>query len=81
MKETRRSLYNSESGVKKMAVGHHLGERSHTTLLYCWSVKHDPFVLLECQTRPFCIVGVSISTAWSGGVWSGVCVKRERGVW
>ena len=49
VKETRRSLYDSESGVKKMAVGHHLGERSHTTLLYCWSVKHDPFVLLECQ--------------------------------
>ena len=30
MKETRRSLYDSESGVKKMAVGHHLSERSHT---------------------------------------------------
>ena len=30
VKETRRSLYDSESGVKKMAVGHHLGERSHT---------------------------------------------------
>ena len=29
VKETRRSLYNSESGVKKMAVGHHLSERSH----------------------------------------------------
>ena len=25
MKETRKSLYDSESGVKKMAVGHHLG--------------------------------------------------------
>ena len=30
VKETRRSLYDSESGVKKMAVGYHLGERSHT---------------------------------------------------
>ena len=30
VKETRKSLYDSESGVKKMAVGHHLGERSHT---------------------------------------------------
>ena len=30
MKETRRSLYDSESGVKKMAMGHHLSERSHT---------------------------------------------------
>ena len=30
VKETRRSVYNSESGVKKMAVGYHLGERSHT---------------------------------------------------
>ena len=29
VKETRRSLYDSESGVKKMAVGHHLSERSH----------------------------------------------------
>ena len=30
VKETRRSVYDSESGVKKMAVGHHLSERSHT---------------------------------------------------
>ena len=30
VRETRRSLYDSESGVKKMAVGHHLSERSHT---------------------------------------------------
>ena len=30
VKETRRSLYDSESGVKEMAVGHHLDERSHT---------------------------------------------------
>ena len=30
MKETRRSLCDSKSGVKKMAVGHHLGEHSHT---------------------------------------------------
>ena len=30
VKETRRSVYDSESGVKKMAVGHHLGECSHT---------------------------------------------------
>ena len=30
VKETRKSLYDSESGVKKMAVGHHLSERSHT---------------------------------------------------
>ena len=29
VKETRRSLYDSELGVKKMAVGHHLSERSH----------------------------------------------------
>ena len=30
VRETRKSLYDSESGVKKMVVGHHLGERSHT---------------------------------------------------
>ena len=30
VKETRRSLCDSESGVKKMAMGHHLGECSHT---------------------------------------------------
>ena len=29
VKEMRKSLYDSESGVKKMAMGHHLGERSH----------------------------------------------------
>ena len=30
VEETSRSLYNSESGVKKMAMGHPLGEHSHT---------------------------------------------------
>ena len=30
VEETRRSLYNSELGVKKMAVGHPLSECSHT---------------------------------------------------
>ena len=30
VKETRSSLCDSESGVKKMAVGHHLDECSHT---------------------------------------------------
>ena len=30
VEETRRSLCDSESGVKKTAVGHHLGEDSHT---------------------------------------------------
>ena len=30
VEETRRSLYDSESDVKKMVVGHHLGEHSHT---------------------------------------------------
>ena len=29
VKEARRSLYDSESGVKKMATGHHLSEHSH----------------------------------------------------
>ena len=30
VKETRKRLYHSESGVKKMTVGHHLGESSYT---------------------------------------------------
>ena len=52
VKETRRSLYDSESGVKKMAVGHHLGERSHTiershNLLSGERVERQDFVNLE----------------------------------
>ena len=52
MKETRRSLYNSESGVKKMAVGHHLSERSHMieqshNLLSGKRVERQDFVDLE----------------------------------
>ena len=52
VKETRRSLYDSESGVKKMAVGHQLGERSHTiershNLLSGERVEKQDFVNLE----------------------------------
>ena len=52
MKETRRSLYDSELGVKKMAVGHHLGERSHTiershNLLSGERLEKQDFVNLE----------------------------------
>ena len=52
VKEARRSLYNSESGVKKMAVGHYLGERSHTiersqSLLSGKRVERKDFVNLE----------------------------------
>ena len=52
VKETRRSLYDSESGVKKMAVEHHLGERSHTierchNLLSGERVERKDFVNLE----------------------------------
>ena len=52
VKETRRSVYDSESGVKKMAVGHHLGERSHTiershNLLSGERVERKDFVNLE----------------------------------
>ena len=52
VKETRRSLYDSESGVKKMAVGYHLGERSHTmersrNLLSGKRAERKDFVNLE----------------------------------
>jgi len=52
VKETRRSLYDSESGVKKMAVGHHHGECSHTidqsqNLLSRERVERQDFVNLE----------------------------------
>ena len=52
VKETRRSLYDSESGVKKMAVGHHLGEHSHSiehchNLLSGERVEKQDFVNLE----------------------------------
>ena len=29
MKETRKTVRDSEKGIEKMAVGHHIGERSH----------------------------------------------------
>ena len=52
VKETRRSLYNSESGVKKMAVGHYLSERSNTiershNLLSGKRAERKDFVNLE----------------------------------
>ena len=52
VEETRRSLYDSEAGVKKMAVGHHLGERSHTiershNLVSGERVERQDFVNLE----------------------------------
>ena len=52
VKETRRSLYDSESGVKKMAVGHRLGEHSHMiershNLLSGERVERQDFVNLE----------------------------------
>ena len=52
VKETRRSLYNSESGVKQMAVGHHLSECSHMieqshNLLSGERVERQDFVTLE----------------------------------
>ena len=30
IKETRKSVRDSESGIQKMAIGHHIGDRSHT---------------------------------------------------
>ena len=52
VKEARRSLYDSESGVKKMAVGHHLSEHSHAiershNLLSGERVERQDFVNLE----------------------------------
>ena len=52
VEETRRSLYDSESGVKKMAVGHHRGQRSHAiecshNLLSGERVERQDFVNLE----------------------------------
>ena len=66
VKETRRSLYNSESGVKKMAVRHHLSERSHT---------------IEPQRKDFVNLGgrwvrVGLAPWWSGDLGVGL----ERGV-
>ena len=52
VKETRRSLYDSESDVKKMAVRNHLSELSHTiershNLLSGKRVERKDFVNLE----------------------------------
>ena len=52
VKETRKGLYHSESGVKKMAVGHHLDESSCTMseATTCFSgekVKRQDFVKLD----------------------------------
>ena len=51
VKETR-SVYDSESGVKKMAVGHHLSEHSHAierslNLLSRERVERQDFVNME----------------------------------
>ena len=52
MKEMRKSLNDSESGVNKMAMGHHLGECSHTiersyNLLSGERVERQDFVNLD----------------------------------
>ena len=58
VEETRKSLYDSESGVKKMAVGHHLGERSHMiershNLLSGERVERQDFVNLDEGEQDF----------------------------
>ena len=64
----RRSLYDSESGVKKMAVGHHLGEHSHTI-----ERSHN---LLSGET----VKRQDLST-WMKVSQSGVCDQCELEIW
>ena len=78
VKETRRSVYDSESGVKKMAVGHHLSERSHT-------IESQPQLALreEGREKGLCQLGgrwvrVGMGPGWSGG-WEWVWDQREWG--
>ena len=71
MKETRRSLYDSELGVKKMAVGHHFGERSHTiershNLLSGKRVERKDFVNLGGRW-----VRVGLGPGWRFGCGTG----------
>ena len=91
MKETRRSLCDSESGVKKMAMGHHLGECSHAiershNLLSGKRVERQDFVNLEeggsewvwdqCGVEIGCGTKVQCSGAVRSGM--GRCAVFER---
>ena len=70
VKETRRSLYDSESGVKKIAVEYHLGEHAHSiershNLLSGKRVEKQDFANLE-------EVGVHmLFVCGQGRVWGG----------
>ena len=88
VEETRKSLYDSESGVKKMAVGHHLGECSHTiershNLLSGERVERQDFVNLDEGEQDFTLehcemvigVGLEGSEVWDQcGVWARTCL-------
>ena len=91
VKETRRSVYDSESGVKKMAVGHHLSERSHTiershNLLSGKRAERKDFVNLEeggsewvwgqCGVEIGCGTGDGSGSRIRGSGVS-VCVRRQ----
>ena len=76
VKETRRSLYGSESGVKKMAVGHHLSERSHTI-----EQSHNLLSGKKAERKDFVNLGGRWVRVGMGPVWSGDWVWDWRREW
>ena len=71
VKETRRSLYDSESGVKEMAVGHHLDERSHTIVRSQLALKGEGGEAGLCQ------LGRKVGQSGSGTGWKFGCGTGE----
>ena len=63
VEETRKTLYDSESGVKKMAVGHHLSEHSHTI-----EQSHNLLSGLRGRTLSICMK-VSEISVWNIVKW------------
>ena len=83
-------MYDSESGVKKMAVGHHLGERSHTIershnllsgkraerTLSTWEEGGSEWVWVQCGVEIGCGTGDGSGSGTRGSGVS-VCVRRQ----
>ena len=81
VEKTRRSLCDSESGVKKMTVGHHLGEHSHMiershNLLSGERVERQDFVTLE-EGGSECVWDQGEVEIWVGD-WRGEWVWDQR---
>lgn len=65
VKETKESVFDSRSGTKKMAIGHHIGERAHIIekkkdLRNGDEEEHQEFINLEDGTYFICFIYIQL---------------------